>query len=177
MNQHLLLSLVDITIGYIYSVGLGSLLTYYFADFTGKAIKEFAEGKEYYRWTASLVGATERILYTSAILFNRLEFIAIWLVFKSASQWRRWGNKETTNQTEINPYQERAIFNSYLINSGLSIAYGVLGGQIALWLKHNHVYIAIFSGVGLVLINIFLLELLMPNTRKAKAIKRRKKSK
>ena len=175
MNTPVLLT--DITIGYIYSVGFGSLLIYYFADFTGKAIKEFPEGKEYYRWTASLVGATERILYTSAILFNRPEFIAIWLVFKTASQWRRWGDKEKTNQTEIAPYQERANFNSYLINSGLSIAYGVLGGQIALWLKHSHVYIAIFSGVGLVLLNIIFIGIAYAKYTQRKSDKEKKKSK
>jgi hypothetical protein len=144
-------------VGYLYSLLIGTWLIYYLADFTGKAIGEFKEG-EYYRWTASMVGVTERLPYTSAILFNKLEFIGIWFLLKVASQWRRWGEKDTKSKTEnVNDekgaYRERANFNSFLINTGLSLAYGVLGGEIIIWLKNNDVTTSIAFGLGLMLLN------------------------
>ncbi|HEX9385203.1 MAG TPA: hypothetical protein VF918_02700 [Anaerolineales bacterium] len=61
-------------VGYLYSLLIGTWLTYYLADYTGKAISEFKEG-EYYRWTAAMVGVTERLLYTSAILWACPELV------------------------------------------------------------------------------------------------------
>ena len=144
-------------VGYLYSLLIGTWLIYYLADYTGKAIGEFKEG-EYYRWTASMVGVTERLLYTSAILFSKLEFIGIWFLLKVASQWRRWGEKDKTIKTENandekGAYRERANFNSFLINTGLSLAYGVLGGEIIIWLKNNDVITSIAFGLGLMLLN------------------------
>lgn len=149
--------ILSIIIGYVFSLIIAFPLTYYFAHFLGKAINEFQGEKEYYRWTAALVGTIERLLYTSAVLVDQLNFIALWLAVKTVSQWRRWGEKEESSQKETNPYQERANFNSYLINTGLSITYGVLGGKIPEWLKDNHMDFAITCGSGLVLLNIIFI--------------------
>ncbi|KXK11970.1 MAG: hypothetical protein UZ14_CFX002002550 [Chloroflexi bacterium OLB14] len=141
-------------IGYFISLVVGSFLTYCLANFTGKAIGEFTEG-EYYRWTAGIVGTTERFLYTSAILFNKFEFIGVWFLLKIASQWKRWGEKDREDDTESKKvYRERANFNSYLTNTGLSLAYGILGGKIIFWLKNDDVLTPIIFSSGLVLLNI-----------------------
>lgn len=152
-------------VGYLYSLLIGTWLIYYLADFTGKAIGEFKEG-EYYRWTASMVGVTERLLYTSAILFDRLEFIGIWFLLKVASQWRRWGEKEIRSKTENansndekGAYRERANFNSFLVNTGMSLAYGILGGEIIIWLKNDDVITSIAFGLGLMLLNAIFIEI------------------
>lgn len=143
-------------VGYLYSLGIGTGLIHYLAKYTGKAIGEFRDG-EYYRWTAAMVGTTERLLYTSAILFNSIEFIGAWFLLKIASQWRRWGEKEIkrkSNDEGKDAYRERANFNSFLINTGISLAYGVLGGKLSIWFIHGHYDIAIASGAGLILLNI-----------------------
>jgi hypothetical protein len=154
-------TIIYYVVGYFYSLLIGTWLTYYLADYTGKAIGEFKEG-EYYRWTASIVGVTERMLYTSAILFNKLEFIGIWFLLKVVSQWRRWGEKDLkskTNDDEKSVYRERANFNSYLINTGLSLAYGVLGGEITIWMKNNNndILTPIAFGLGLILLNVIFI--------------------
>ena len=143
--------------GYSYSLFIGTLLTYYLADYTGKAIGEFKDG-EYYRWTAAIVGVTERLLYTSAILLKKPEFIGIWFLLKVASQWRRWGEKDAkskNNNDEKNVYRERANFNSYLTNTGMSLAYGILGGEIIIWLikKNDDFLTPVAFGLGLVILN------------------------
>lgn len=146
-------------VGYLYSLVIGTLLIHYLAEYTGKAIGEFKDG-EYYRWTAAMVGTTERLLYTSAILFNRIEFIGIWFLLKVASQWSRWGEKETKKKNaddNKDVYRERANFNSFLINTGLSLAYGALGGKIAVWLMQGDHDIAIASGAGLIFLNLAFL--------------------
>lgn len=150
--------MLSYSVGYLYSLLIGTYLTHYLAHYTGKAIGEFKEG-EYYRWTAAMVGTIERMLYTSAILFNKLEFIGIWFLLKVASQWRRWGEKEikrtetTTNDDNKGAYRERANFNSFLINTGMSLAYGVLGGEIIIWLKNDDIPTSIAFGLGLMLLN------------------------
>lgn len=145
-------TIVYYVVGYLYSLLIGTWLTYYLADYTGKAIGE------YYRWTAAIVGVTERLLYTSAILFNKIEFIGIWFLLKVASQWRRWGAKDVkskTNDDKKGVYRERANFNSYLINTGMSVAYGVLGGEIIIWMKKNNndIFTPIAFGLGLMFLN------------------------
>lgn len=150
-------TIVYYIVGYLYSLLIGTWLIYYLADYTGKAIGEFKDG-EYYRWTASIVGVTERLLYTSAILFNKLEFIGVWFLLKVASQWRRWGEKGANNKTdddEKSAYRERANFNSYLINTGMSLAYGVLGGETIIWMKNNNndIFTPIAFGLGLMFLN------------------------
>ncbi|MFZ5819877.1 MAG: hypothetical protein ACOYYJ_08240 [Chloroflexota bacterium] len=155
--------LIHYAIGYLYSLLIGTWLIYYLADYTGKAIGEFKDG-EYYRWTASIVGITERLLYTSAILLDKPEFIGIWFLLKVASRWRRWGEndaKSKTNGDEKSVYRERANFNSYLINTGLSLAYGILGGEITIWMnKDSKDILTPFAfGLGLILLNAIFIEI------------------
>ncbi len=54
-------------VGYLYSLLIGTWLTYYLADYTGKAISEFKEG-EYYRWWAcpELVDTKNDAKYTKS---------------------------------------------------------------------------------------------------------------
>jgi len=169
---------VNYIIGYLYSLGIGTILTYYLANFTGKAIGEFKEGDEYYRWTAGIVGVTERFLYTSAILFNKIEFIGVWFLLKVASKWRRWGDKDVGDTNEGKKvYRERANFNSYLTNTGLSLAYGVMGGKIIFWLKNHDISTLIVFSLGLILLNIIFIIIAYIKLLNYNKVKTKKKKK
>ena len=78
-----------------------------------------------YPWQASLVGITERILYISSLLFDRPEFIAVWLTLKTIAQSRRWTKAKTV--------PGRAIYNTFLIGNGLSIGFSFVAFAAIQW--------------------------------------------
>ncbi len=47
-----------------------------------------------YIWQGDLVGAVERLLYVTAILLGRPEFIAIWLTLKTVARSPRWTQRK-----------------------------------------------------------------------------------
>ena len=67
------------------------------------------------------LGIVERAVYVTAIFEGRPEFIVGWLVLKGAISWsRRRG--------------QPGLSNRYLVEAGLSLAFGVSGGALALHL-------------------------------------------
>jgi hypothetical protein len=71
-----------------------------------------------------LLGLTEALLYTSAILLGAKEFIAVWLALKAAVRWRAApSDREGGTGTD----------NLWLIGSGASVFVAYLGASIARW--------------------------------------------
>ena len=66
------------------------------------------------------MGIIERFLYTTVFIINQPAFVAVWLAFKVASQWKKW---------EV---EERGSYNVFLIGSALSIIIAYLGAWVAL---------------------------------------------
>ena len=69
---------------------------------------------------ARLIGALEQVLYISAILLGRPEFIGVWLILKVAGEWRpgaRDGQSVTVGQA-----REYTIF---LFGNGLAVVLAV----------------------------------------------------
>ena len=67
------------------------------------------------------VGVVERALYVTAVFEGRPELIAAWLVLKGALSWSRRPG-------------EPGLTNRLLVEAGLSLAFGVSGGAVALHL-------------------------------------------
>jgi len=88
-------------------------------DPTGKAVDSDAMANP---WTAAYVGIVERILFLAALQFEIPEFIGFWLALKVAGQWNRWADR-------------RKIFQVFLIGSGLSILYALVGFKIIGWVE------------------------------------------
>jgi hypothetical protein len=74
-----------------------------------------------------LVGDIERVLFVAALQLGKAEFIGVWLALKVAGQWKRWAEGVTVAERKI---EGRIFYNVFLIGSGLSIAYSVVGAQI-----------------------------------------------
>jgi hypothetical protein len=68
-----------------------------------------------------LMGLIERTLFMSALLFNRGEFIAVWLGLKVAGGWKRWQDEKLG----------RYLYSSSLFGSGLSVLYALVGFMLA----------------------------------------------
>jgi len=67
--------------------------------------------------TPALVGTLERIAYIYALMFGFPEFIPIWIAAKTVSQWRVW-------------QERRVVFNTFLMGTGLSLAFSILAAAI-----------------------------------------------
>jgi hypothetical protein len=69
-------------------------------------------------------GLVERTLYVTAVFEGRPELIAGWLVLKGAISWSRRPG-------------ELGLSNRFLVEAGLSLAFGVSGGAVALHLGES----------------------------------------
>lgn len=67
------------------------------------------------------VGLVERAMYVTAVFEGRPELIAAWLVLKGGLSWSRRAG-------------EPGLSNRFLVEAGLSLAFGVSGGAVALHL-------------------------------------------
>jgi len=77
-----------------------------------------------YVWEGDLVGGVERILYVTALLLERPEFIAIWLTLKTVARSPRWTQEERI--------KGRGLFNVFLVGNGLSILLSLVGVAFAI---------------------------------------------
>ncbi len=144
--------LFDYLIGYLFSVVIGHFLIKLFSDTAWTAIGEgFSKESTYHRWTTYILGIIERALFTSSVFFGAREFIAIWLAIKVAAQWKSWeGNPGKVGEARL----ARARYNLFLLGTGLTVAYSVLGAQITLWLIDNMVFLAIATSIALLLLTV-----------------------
>jgi hypothetical protein len=132
---------------------LAYAIGYFFSIFIGhwfiKLVVDKMHMEEVYKeekgliWQASAVGFVERTLYTASWNVGKPEFIAVWLALKVASQWGRWSNGGKG-------VPGRSIFNVFLVGSGLSILYAVVGAMIIKWLRDGNLWVTLI--VSLILI-------------------------
>jgi cellobiose-specific phosphotransferase system component IIC len=90
----------------------------------------------------------DRIIFTSSLLFSAKEFIAVWLAFKIAVQWKRWYDKDDLGKA-------RASFHIFLIGASLSLMYGVVGGLLVKWLNQADYMSAIAFPLALIAFNLY----------------------
>ncbi len=87
------------------------------------------------------LGYVETTIYTAAWLAGQPAFIPVWLGLKVLQYWRQ----DTPQQ------QARRSFNRWLTGAGLSLLYGVTGGQLIQWAKAGRWDLAVLIPVALVL--------------------------
>lgn len=146
-------------VGFGYSIIVGHLVIKSVLDtyYTGHE-----EGRQKQKWRAAVVGFVERTLYLGSILANKPEFIAIWLAFKIAGQWDRWktdyyADPKKRPLLEDSPGDTaRAVWGGYAIGNGLSIAFAFTGGVIIQLLVDSNLMQALFLGISLLILCLFL---------------------
>lgn len=97
----------------------------------------------------ALVGLLERVLYTASIIAGATEFIGVWLAIKVAGGWRGWsegrkfpGNDGEKKEVTVPGRQE---FNLFLVGSGLSLLYAVVGAYSIRWLLSGETVVALVA--------------------------------
>lgn len=74
-------------------------------------------------WPQTFMGLCESVLYPSALIIGHADFIGLWLLLKSASNWPRWGTKgEGTD--ELNEGRRR--YTRFLIGNGMMLFMSVI---------------------------------------------------
>lgn len=146
-------------LGYSFSVLAGHFFVLRFSRKAWTALGEMPKNETDmpYRWTSSMAGMVDRIIYTSSLLFSAKEFIAVWLAFKIAVQWKRWEDKNDLGKA-------RASFHIFLIGTGLSLMYGVVGGLLVKWLNNAEYMPAIAFPLTLVVFNLCVIWVAKRNT-------------
>jgi hypothetical protein len=145
-------------LGYLYSVVIGHWFVLSFSRHAWSSLGEIPKDEKDmpYRWTSSLIGMMDRVIYTTSILFMAKEFIAVWLALKVAVQWKRWGDEKNLGKA-------RASFHIFLIGTGLSLMYGVLGGFLGKWLNEADYLTAGITSITLVLLNLYFIQVAKKN--------------
>jgi len=138
--------------GYLYSVLIGYFLVLSFSRNAWAALGEMPKNEVDmpYRWTSSLSGIIDRVIYTSSLLFSAKEFIAVWLAIKVAVQRKRWEDNKDLGKA-------RASFHIFVIGTGLSLLYGLVGGVMVGWLKDAEYIPATTLPVMLILLNLYFI--------------------
>lgn len=135
------MTLFSYTIGFGYSLIAGLLIKKTHELLYKRFLKDNSIG-----WRSTFTGLVERGLYTGAFLLGHLEFIGVWLTLKSVAHWERYYLEFKKRDVNI---EGTIYFNNYFIGTGLSIAYGLIGGFIAEKLIHYRFISAIGVGLGL----------------------------
>lgn len=106
---------------YVFTM-LGSHLLTFFSLVVLRRITGFATTVEYEprnAWLPILVGFCESILYPTAWLVGKLEFVGFWVALKTAGQWKAWQDGQN--------HAGRRRFLVFLIGSALSLLFASLG--------------------------------------------------
>jgi len=95
-----------------------------------------SEKRKPFNWAPSTIGVFERILYTSAIIFNQVLLIGIWAAFKIIGEWSDISSSSKKSSKNADGGVSRIRANNFLIGNALSLIFGILGGVI-FWLVVN----------------------------------------
>ena len=153
-----LMNIFYYALGYFYSIFVGHWLILNFSRNAWDALGEMSENKKDmpYRWTSSLSGILDRVIYTSSLLIPAKEFIAVWLAIKVAVQWKRWDDNKDLGKA-------RASFHIFVIGTGLSLLYGVVGALLVNWLSSKEYLPAIAVPVLLVALSLYFIKVAKTN--------------
>jgi hypothetical protein len=159
-------------LGYFISLFVGGFMVKKTIDLAWKMIdygKSESTERGKYGWTTEMVGYLERFIYTTSVIFGVKELFAAWLVLKLSSQWVKWGGVKNLEKPknvnlifkrqkdEEQKYKSRAIFQIFLLGTGLSLVYGLLGGQVAIWLSQGKCLYSYVSVVFIVSLNLIII--------------------
>ena len=149
--------------GYLYGLGMGNI-------FVKNIVTRMHENQNERRKFSVLkvsqgLGLIEGFLFVTSLLYEKPEFIAIWLTLKTAAGWGHWNRHEFVH---VNPDGERVTilgrmsFNIFLAGNGLLIAFSFIGFKLIDWLLNGMILHAIVVGIGAVFAAWFLYWILRP---------------
>lgn len=184
---------IPYAIGYLFAIIFGSILIRFVMD----EIKEktrfsnfrfTSDEKKINSWYAQVVGIFDFILYISAMLIDKYEFIAIWLAFKVAGRWeasrleqylfpkdiKRIFNEKGTNWGLI---INNALYNTFTIGNALVIIWAGVSYKIINYLKNESYGKAIVIALLLILLTLIFYLLAIQQTKRLEKLENTKNTK
>ena|SRR3989338_6775137 len=163
-------------IGYIVACSLSFIFIDLIYQELWREIKDELEDKDHklHRWYGAIIGLLEQVMYITAILLDKFEFIGIWLAFKVIGRWERSRIEfeQNSNKGKLGKLQTHAIYSIFTIGNALSIIYSVVGWKIICWLRGDRIFEAVLLGL---IVSVISLVLLFLAKRQSKRISEFKK--
>lgn len=151
--------LVPYVVGFLVSVIAGHVVTKSIVEKMWAYIREAKDSTpetlKRYPGQQDIVGVVERSLYFAALCVNQYVFIGVWLTLKTISRSSRWENDTKGRKTKNPGTPGRAVFQSFLAGTGISLLFAAAGSAITfLLLKKEDNYLEITLSIlsGLVLV-------------------------
>jgi hypothetical protein len=119
---------------FLWSVVLTHLFVFYLTRFMTVLLNLHGEETLADLWSPVVVGICESIMYPTALLIGKADFIGVWLAIKVAGQWARWMGEAGASQSPEELNEGRRRFNRFLVGNAASIIAGVLTwGAFKVW--------------------------------------------
>lgn len=83
-----------------------------------------------FSWMPRRIGIIERVFYTTAVILGQFTFIGVWLIFKAIGQWKDISENDKSLKKKNEGKITRIRANMFLIGTGLSLIFGLLGGVV-----------------------------------------------
>lgn len=133
--------IIPYSVGYVFTCAFSFIFIDHIYQELWKEIKEEKKDKDHklHRWYGGIIGILEGIMYITAFLLGRFEFIGIWLAFKVVGRWERSRIefKYKSDKGDLGKLQTHAIYSIFTIGNALSIIYAFIGWRIILALKND----------------------------------------
>ena len=97
---------------------------------------------------SSTVGILERFLYTASWYIGEPGFIVVWLGLKVAGSWQGWSQGQKIQGQIV--VSGQSLFNVFLLGSGLSLAYAIVGALLIKWIMTCQGWSALFAVLSLI---------------------------
>ena len=126
-------------VGYAVSLGVGDLATDRVARWMRRRRNNrLGDQSDTGGFMSRLVGITERILYTTALLAGKSGFIAVWLTLKFADRWQEWRRLDRQDGAiSVQPNEAAGRFppgwgraNIFFVGNALSLIFAFVGAVI-----------------------------------------------
>ncbi len=129
--------------GYFIACSLSFIFINLICQELWKEIQDDLEGQDHklHRWYGGVIGFLEGIMYITALLLNKYEFVGIWLAFKVVGRWERSRIEFNQHQSKskLGKLQTHAIYSIFTIGNALSIICSAVGWKIILCLQDGNI--------------------------------------
>jgi hypothetical protein len=148
--------------GYIFACGGSFIFIRIIYNELWKEIKEESADRDHslHLWYGQVIGIVEGIMYVTAFLLDKWEFIGIWLAFKVVGRWERSRIEfqQKKKRGILGKLETHAIYSIFTIGNALSLVYAFFGYKIIRYLQVGELIKSVF--IVLIIIGFsFLLKL------------------
>lgn len=110
------------------AVPVGAFVTNMLVEWAWKNVKDPVDRPErHHRPITFMLGLVEIFLYLVALLVRVPEFVVVWLLVKTAGRWQGVATQPSG----------RTVWNIFLIGSGLTLIFALLGWIAWVMIAHN----------------------------------------